>query len=85
MMLTVPQAAFLVGRFLASQLASEDRLLSPFNVTESRIAPAWTKNEVFALLRQYEEQQQLTRSEFKLSPNIAKSIWTLTEGAECLY
>lgn len=85
MILTVLQAAFLVGRFLASQLASEDRLLSPFNVTESRIAPAWTEDEVLALLRQYEEQQQLTRPDFKLSPSIVKSIWTLTEGAECLY
>jgi hypothetical protein len=75
------QAAFLVGRFLSSQLASEDRLLSPFNVAQSTIAPAFDECDVQALLRQYEAQQQRTMPGFALSDSIIKDIWTLTEGA----
>lgn len=78
--MTRTQAAFLVGRFLASQLASTDRFLSPFNVSQSMVAPTFDKEEVMSLLKQYEAQQQQKIPGFVLSDTIIDDIWELTEG-----
>lgn len=75
------QAAFLVGRFLVSELNTRDRKFSPFNVVNSMPAPFFSRAELAALLGQYEADMQRKQPSFKVEPAIIDHILYQTGGA----